>query len=166
MPQRVKVSQPDVQAQLPSLRVSLSRVGVTEVEKIVRFRQGGVEQLFGEEGVAGGPAVLGASVGEDGGRRSGPALKAGRLGRMIGDQRWVRAEAYVSKRGGSAVFFGRWVGLLRALVPAVTGMVRMPSAISCCARCHSMGMAVSRGSGSRSAITPTSPTHGGTSRVA
>jgi GTP cyclohydrolase-4 len=46
MPQGVSVSQPDVQAQPPSLRVSLSRVGVTEVEKIVRFRQGGVEQLF------------------------------------------------------------------------------------------------------------------------
>jgi GTP cyclohydrolase-4 len=46
MPQGVSVSQPDVQAQQPSLRVSLSRVGVTEVEKIVRFRQGGAEQLF------------------------------------------------------------------------------------------------------------------------
>ncbi len=46
MAQGVKVSQPDVQAQLPTLRVSLSRVGVTEVEKIVRFRQAGVEQFF------------------------------------------------------------------------------------------------------------------------
>ena len=46
MSRGVSVSQPDVQAQQPSLRVSLSRVGVTEVEKIVRFRQGGVEQLF------------------------------------------------------------------------------------------------------------------------
>jgi GTP cyclohydrolase-4 len=46
MPQGVKVPQLDVQAQLPTLRVSLSRVGVTEVEKIVRFSQGGVEQLF------------------------------------------------------------------------------------------------------------------------
>ena len=36
----------DVQAQLPALRVSLSRVGVTEVEKVVRFRSNGVEQLF------------------------------------------------------------------------------------------------------------------------
>jgi GTP cyclohydrolase I/GTP cyclohydrolase-4 len=37
---------PDVQAQAPSLRVSLSRVGVTEIEKIVRIRQNGEEQLF------------------------------------------------------------------------------------------------------------------------
>ena len=37
---------PDVQAQLPSIQVSLSRVGVTGVEKIVRIRQGADEQLF------------------------------------------------------------------------------------------------------------------------
>ncbi len=36
----------DVQAQGPRLPVSLSRVGVTEVEKIVRIRQNGDEQLF------------------------------------------------------------------------------------------------------------------------
>ena len=46
MPQGVSVPHLDVQAQLPALRVSLSRVGVTEVEKIVRFKQGGIEQLF------------------------------------------------------------------------------------------------------------------------
>jgi GTP cyclohydrolase-4 len=37
---------PDVQAQLPTLRVSLSRVGVTGVEKVIRIRQDGAEQLF------------------------------------------------------------------------------------------------------------------------
>jgi GTP cyclohydrolase-4 len=36
----------DVQAQLPSLRVSLSRVGVTNVEKVIRIRANGSEQLF------------------------------------------------------------------------------------------------------------------------
>lgn len=36
----------DVQAALPRLQVSLSRVGVTEVEKIVRLRVGDREQLF------------------------------------------------------------------------------------------------------------------------
>src|SRR3954463_9142919 len=36
----------DVQAQLPTLRVSLSRVGVTNVEKVIRLRAGGVEQLY------------------------------------------------------------------------------------------------------------------------
>ncbi len=36
----------DVQSQLPALRVSLSRVGVTGVEKVIRIDQGGIEQLF------------------------------------------------------------------------------------------------------------------------
>jgi GTP cyclohydrolase IV len=36
----------DVQARRPSTQVSLSRVGVTGVEKIVRIRVNGVEQLF------------------------------------------------------------------------------------------------------------------------
>ena len=36
----------DVQAQVPSLAVSLSRVGVTNVEKIIRIRANGSEQLY------------------------------------------------------------------------------------------------------------------------
>jgi GTP cyclohydrolase I/GTP cyclohydrolase-4 len=36
----------DVQSQTPSLPLSLSRVGVTGVEKVIRLRQNGVEQLF------------------------------------------------------------------------------------------------------------------------
>jgi GTP cyclohydrolase I/GTP cyclohydrolase-4 len=37
---------PDVQASAPRVHLSLSRVGVTGVEKILRLRQNGVEQLF------------------------------------------------------------------------------------------------------------------------
>ena len=36
----------DVQAQRPTVQVSLSRVGVTDVEKVIRLRHNGVEQLF------------------------------------------------------------------------------------------------------------------------
>ncbi len=36
----------DVQAQPPSLAIGLSRVGVTGVEKVIRLRQQGIEQLF------------------------------------------------------------------------------------------------------------------------
>src|SRR5436190_10288712 len=39
-------SAPDVQAQLPTLHVSLSRVGVTGVEKVIRIRNNGQEQLY------------------------------------------------------------------------------------------------------------------------
>jgi GTP cyclohydrolase-4 len=37
---------PDVQAEVPSLRISLSRVGVTNVEKVIRIRANGSEQLY------------------------------------------------------------------------------------------------------------------------
>ena len=40
------VSLEDVQAQAPTLHLSLSRVGVTGVEKVIRIRQDGAEQLF------------------------------------------------------------------------------------------------------------------------
>jgi len=46
MPQSLGAPSTDVQAQTPALRVSLSRVGVTEIEKVVRIRQHGEEQLF------------------------------------------------------------------------------------------------------------------------
>ncbi|MGI8902896.1 MAG: GTP cyclohydrolase MptA [Solirubrobacteraceae bacterium] len=36
----------DVQAKLPAVQLSLSRVGVTAVEKVIRMRQNGAEQLF------------------------------------------------------------------------------------------------------------------------
>ena len=40
---------PDVQASAPTLHVSLSRVGVTGVEKVIRLSQGGTERLFSAE---------------------------------------------------------------------------------------------------------------------
>ena len=36
----------DVQAQRPAVQLSLSRVGVTDVEKVIRISQDGSEQLF------------------------------------------------------------------------------------------------------------------------
>src|SRR5436190_15015027 len=45
-PRPATVGPPDVQAQRPTLEVSLSRVGVTSVEKVIRIRQDGTEQLF------------------------------------------------------------------------------------------------------------------------
>jgi GTP cyclohydrolase-4 len=40
---------PDVQASAPTLHISLSRVGVTGVEKVIRLQQGGTERLFSAE---------------------------------------------------------------------------------------------------------------------
>jgi GTP cyclohydrolase-4 len=36
----------DVQSQLPAVQLSISRVGVTGIEKVIRIRQNGAEQLF------------------------------------------------------------------------------------------------------------------------
>ncbi|HEV7450541.1 MAG TPA: bifunctional DedA family/phosphatase PAP2 family protein [Pseudonocardiaceae bacterium] len=71
-------------------------------------------------------AVLGDLAGYGIGRAAGPALRRGRLGRWVGPQRWHSAEDLVERRGGPAVFIGRWIGLLRAVVPAAAGAVRMP----------------------------------------
>jgi GTP cyclohydrolase I/GTP cyclohydrolase-4 len=44
--QRTSPTEIDVQAQSPTLALSLSRVGVTGVEKVIRLGQNGTEQLF------------------------------------------------------------------------------------------------------------------------
>ena len=71
-------------------------------------------------------AVLGDSLGYEIGRRFGGPLRRSRVGRRVGEQRWQRAEDYVRERGGRAVFLGRFVGVMRALVPAIAGAARMP----------------------------------------
>ena len=71
-------------------------------------------------------AVVGDSVGYELGRRFGGPLRRSRLARRVGDKRWDRAEEYVRRRGGRAVFLGRFVGLLRAMVPFVAGASHMP----------------------------------------
>jgi membrane protein DedA with SNARE-associated domain len=71
-------------------------------------------------------AIAGDSVGYAVGRKMGPGLRRSRLGRRIGAPRWDRAEAALRRRGPVAVVAGRFVAVLRALVPAVAGAARMP----------------------------------------
>lgn len=71
-------------------------------------------------------ASTGDSLGYALGRWWGPALRGSRLGRRVGDPRWERALGAVRRRGGSTVVLGRWVGVLRALVPMAAGMSGMP----------------------------------------
>ncbi|MBT9257154.1 bifunctional DedA family/phosphatase PAP2 family protein [Phycicoccus sp. MAQZ13P-2] len=71
-------------------------------------------------------AVGGDSFGYAIGRRFGPTIEGSRAGRWVGPERWARAHRYVRSRGAWAVVLGRWVGVLRALVPAVAGMTEMP----------------------------------------
>ncbi|KAB8185956.1 DedA family protein [Microbispora catharanthi] len=76
--------------------------------------------------VAGVGAVAGDSISYRIGRRLGPRVRGSRLGRRVSAERWDRTEDYLRRRGGWAVLFGRWVGLLRALVPMLAGMGRLP----------------------------------------
>lgn len=71
-------------------------------------------------------SVLGDSIGYWLGHRFGGALRRSRLGRKIGQGRWDRALAFLHDRGPSAVFFGRFLGFLRTLVPPLAGSSALP----------------------------------------
>ena len=77
-------------------------------------------------GVAAIGAIVGDSIGYEIGKHLGPSLRRSRLGRWVGDERWQRAEEYLNHHGGRAVFFGRFVGVLRAMVPTLAGLSGMP----------------------------------------
>jgi membrane protein DedA with SNARE-associated domain len=72
--------------------------------------------------------ILGDSAGYELGRHLGDRIKRTWFGNRVGHERWERARAYVRDKGGRAVLLGRFVGILRALVPAVAGDSRMPYA--------------------------------------
>jgi membrane protein DedA with SNARE-associated domain len=76
-------------------------------------------------GVGAAAAVLGDSVGFEVGRQVGPRLRSSRLARLVKDDHWARAEAFMGRHGGPSVFLGRWVSFGRALVPALSGATRM-----------------------------------------
>ena len=71
-------------------------------------------------------AVIGDTVGYEVGRKYGAGLQASRLGQKVGDERWATTEEFLQRRGGTAVFFGRWTALLRAMVPGAAGMAKVP----------------------------------------
>jgi membrane protein DedA with SNARE-associated domain len=70
-------------------------------------------------------AIVGDSVGYEIGRvYGGRVLELSFLAKRRG--RLDQAQAYLRRRGGSAVFLGRWTAFLRAVMPALAGMSRMP----------------------------------------
>lgn len=71
-------------------------------------------------------AIAGDSVGYEVGRLLGDRIHSSWIGRRVGARRWAVAHHVFDKYGGRAVFFGRAQALLRALVPALAGMHRMP----------------------------------------
>jgi membrane protein DedA with SNARE-associated domain len=71
-------------------------------------------------------AILGDSVGYEVGKHFGPRMRVNFLGRLIGEKRWHLAKGIFDKYRSGAIFFGRSQALLRALVPALAGMNRVP----------------------------------------
>jgi len=71
-------------------------------------------------------AVAGDGVGFFLGRRLGPRLRTGRLGRLVGERRWQSAEAFLARSGGRAVVAARFVGLVRPLAPPLAGLSGLP----------------------------------------
>jgi membrane protein DedA with SNARE-associated domain len=70
-------------------------------------------------------AIVGDTVGYEVGRHLGPRILAWRF---LDSRRAKldRARDLLARRGGAAVFFGRWTAFLRAVTPALAGTVGMP----------------------------------------
>jgi membrane-associated protein len=70
-------------------------------------------------------AIVGDSVGYEVGRHLGPRVL--RL-RVFAErrERVDDARAFLARRGGAAVFLGRWTAFFRAVMPFLAGTARMP----------------------------------------
>jgi membrane-associated protein len=84
-------------------------------------RHGGTATLPGLIAAGSVGAVLGDSCSYVLGRLA----SGSRLGLRVSHE-LHRAERFFERRGGMAVFLGRWVGALRAVVPFVAGAAHMP----------------------------------------
>lgn len=67
-------------------------------------------------------SLIGESVGYALGRWLGPKIRRSRLGARLGESNWLRAERYLRRRGGPAVFLSRFLPVLHSLVPLTVGM--------------------------------------------
>ncbi|WP_395656466.1 DedA family protein [Nocardioides sp.] len=69
-------------------------------------------------------AILGDSVGYEVGKHFGPRILRLRPLRRHGD-RIEAAQAMLRRRGGPAVFLGRWTAFFRAVMPGIAGLSRL-----------------------------------------
>jgi membrane protein DedA with SNARE-associated domain len=70
-------------------------------------------------------AIVGDTVGYQVGKHAGPRVLGSRLLRAHAHG-LDRAQDFLRRRGGSAVFLGRFTAFLRAVIPAMAGLSRMP----------------------------------------
>src|ERR1035437_7273373 len=78
--------------------------------------------IFGVIGCAAGGAIIGDSLGYWIGREGGRKLIRN-YGKFVGltDERYQRAQDYLKKHGGKAVFFGRFVSVARTWIAVLVG---------------------------------------------
>ncbi len=70
-------------------------------------------------------AIVGDSVGYEVGKKLGPRLLRLKILASRLDQ-LDRARGFLARRGGSAVFLGRFTAFFRAVMPALAGIAEMP----------------------------------------
>jgi len=70
-------------------------------------------------------AVVGDTIGYLVGRRYGRRILQSTVGKLVREENLTRAEQFVSRRGGRAVFLGRFTAALRVLVPGLAGMAEV-----------------------------------------
>lgn len=71
-------------------------------------------------------ALCGESVGYAIGRWFGPRLRVSRLGKRLGERHVLRAERWMDRRGGWAVFISRFLPVMHALMPVTAGASGFP----------------------------------------
>lgn len=71
-------------------------------------------------------ALIGESIGFGLGRWLGPRIRRSWVGRRVGERNWQRAENYLQRRGGVAIFLSRFLPVLHSLVPLTVGMSSYP----------------------------------------
>ena len=96
---------------------SIALVAATGVENVPQFVFLVLSVIVG--------ALAGESIGFALGRFFGPRIRASRLGRRIGEHNWQRAENYLDRRGGLAIFVSRFLPVLHSLIPLTVGMSTM-----------------------------------------
>jgi membrane-associated protein len=70
-------------------------------------------------------SLAGESIGFWLGHYFGPRIRRSRLGQRVGERNWVRAETYLTRRGGVAVAISRFLPVFHSLVPLVVGSSAM-----------------------------------------
>lgn len=93
-------------------------IAATTVDSVSRFLI-----LWGVVTVCAG---LGDSIGYAIGRRFGPALRETKIIQKYGAEGWDKATGILRKRGAWAVFFARFLPVVRTLTPAAAGTSGLP----------------------------------------